>query len=81
MRTFRLPSPPELWLGPAHLDAWDSLGTLSLLVALEEAFQVTICEDQFLVDTLEDVARIVEQALAAPSGAALERHTYPAVQP
>jgi acetyltransferase-like isoleucine patch superfamily enzyme len=54
MRALGLPSPPSLDAGPFALPQWDSLGALKLLLALEDAFSVSLAED--------DVARAVNVA-------------------
>jgi acetyltransferase-like isoleucine patch superfamily enzyme len=60
------PSPEE---GPLGIPQWDSLGALRLLLALEDAFGVTLSEDAVLkVTSVADLATIVEQALARASG-------------
>jgi acetyltransferase-like isoleucine patch superfamily enzyme len=63
--TFRLIDLPVLALGPAELEAWDSLGTLSFLLALEEEFSVPLGEDEMRdVRTLADATRMISSALA-----------------
>jgi maltose O-acetyltransferase len=54
--TFALDSAVELSWGPKEIPKWDSMGQLTLTVALEEKFAITISEDQ-LVDMV-DVARV-----------------------
>jgi acyl carrier protein len=63
--TFRLGDLPALASGPAELEAWDSLGTLSFLLALEEEFSVPLGEDEMRdVRTLADATRMISSALA-----------------
>lgn len=48
--------------GPADLDAWDSLGTVSLLYALEAEFDVEIDdEDVAALDTVAAITTYLEQ--------------------
>jgi acetyltransferase-like isoleucine patch superfamily enzyme len=56
---------PPLEHGPSQIPQWDSLGALRLLLALEEAFGVTLSEDEVLrVSTVADLARVVDRAVA-----------------
>lgn len=55
---------PLLGHGPAEIPQWDSLGALRLLLALEEAFGVTLSEDEVLrVATVADLAGVVDRAV------------------
>jgi len=55
---------PLLEHGPAEIQEWDSLGALRLLLALEEAFGVTLSEDEVLrVSTVADLANLVDRAV------------------
>jgi carbonic anhydrase/acetyltransferase-like protein (isoleucine patch superfamily) len=66
MRSFALPSAPEPGHGPTEIPGWDSLGALTLLLALEDAFGISLSEDGVVTArTVADLARIVEQAMAA----------------
>ena len=50
---------PELWsdgLSPQQLPAWDSLGHLSLIQAIEAEFQLTLSDGE--LTEMEDVAKI-----------------------
>jgi carbonic anhydrase/acetyltransferase-like protein (isoleucine patch superfamily) len=59
---------PPLDHGPAVIRQWDSLGALRLLLALEEAFGVTLSEDEVLgISTVADLAAVVDRAVAAGS--------------
>lgn len=47
---------------------WDSLGHMSLVVALEEAFSVTLSEDDVMaVDSYASAAAVLEAAAAVQS--------------
>jgi acetyltransferase-like isoleucine patch superfamily enzyme len=62
---------PSLDHGPAEIRTWDSLGALRLLLALEEAFGVTLSEDEVLrVKTVGDLAAVVDRAVARRSESA-----------
>jgi acetyltransferase-like isoleucine patch superfamily enzyme len=62
--SFRLADLPALSVGPARLEAWDSLGTLSFLLALEEEFGVPLGEDQMRnVHSLFDATAVISSAL------------------
>lgn len=63
MRTFRLETPPSLNDGPEQINAWNSLGALSLLVSIEEEFGVSLSEqDVQSVRTLGDLVRLLSPA-------------------
>ncbi|MET0791379.1 MAG: acyltransferase [Polyangiaceae bacterium] len=63
-RTFRLPQLPPLSADREGLEAWDSLGMLSLLLALEEEFAVALGEEQMQsVQTLADAVAVISVAL------------------
>ena len=54
-------APPDPGSGPDDVPEWDSLGSLKLLLALEEAFGCTIDEDVLAAArTVGDVQRVVE---------------------
>src|SRR4030095_2428688 len=57
---FGLPAPPDAHLGPDEIEEWDSLGSLKLLLALEEAFGFSIDED---VDSAARTVGEVQQAV------------------
>jgi acetyltransferase-like isoleucine patch superfamily enzyme/acyl carrier protein len=64
---------PPLAHGPAEIRQWDSLGALRLLLALEEAFGVTLSEDEVLrVKTVADLAAVVDHAVVASRSHATE---------
>ena len=54
-------APPDPADGPSRIPAWDSLGALRLLMALEEEFQVvlpdTVAEAKSVLDLCDAVAR------------------------
>jgi acetyltransferase-like isoleucine patch superfamily enzyme len=55
---------PLLEHGPSEIPQWDSLGALRLLLALEEAFAVTLSEDEVLrVSTVADLASVIDRAV------------------
>ncbi|HVJ16536.1 MAG TPA: hypothetical protein VM686_13940 [Polyangiaceae bacterium] len=59
--TFRLTRLPELGDGPSQIPAWDSLGALTFILALEEEFGVLIGEDGMRgVRCLADAADLVK---------------------
>lgn len=63
--TFNLAQLPAADAGPGQVKGWDSLGTLRLILALEDAFGVSLSEDEMArVRTLADVAATVEAAAA-----------------
>ncbi len=63
-RAFGLAAMPALALGYAQISAWDSLGTLSLLLGLEQEFGVPLGEEQMRqVQTLADAAAVISNAL------------------
>jgi maltose O-acetyltransferase len=64
--TFAIESALELSWGPKEIPKWDSMGQLTLTVALEEKFAITISEDQLveMVD-VERVCNIVRDCLEA----------------
>ncbi len=65
MRTLGLPAVPALDRGPADIPEWDSLGALKLLLALEDAFGVSLAEDEMArVASVADLASMVTHALA-----------------
>jgi acetyltransferase-like isoleucine patch superfamily enzyme len=62
---FRLAELPALKAGPAELEAWDSLGALSFLLALEEEFGFSLAEDPMRgVHSLLDASVMISSALA-----------------
>jgi acetyltransferase-like isoleucine patch superfamily enzyme/acyl carrier protein len=61
---FRLAELPALKAGPAELEAWDSLGALSFLLALEEEFGFPLAEDPMRgVRSLLDASVVISTAL------------------
>ena len=62
-RTFGLTAVPDPASGPNDLLGWDSLGTLNLLLSLEEAFGVALDPAQMLgVRCVADLAAVVASA-------------------
>jgi acetyltransferase-like isoleucine patch superfamily enzyme/acyl carrier protein len=63
--TLALAAPPAPELGPADLPGWDSLGSLRLLLALEERFGLTLDEAGVAkAQRVADLVRLVEEAQA-----------------
>jgi acetyltransferase-like isoleucine patch superfamily enzyme/acyl carrier protein len=61
--TFRLAELPALDDGPNQIPAWDSLGALSFLLALEEEFEIVLSEERLSgVGCLADAAAVVASA-------------------
>ena len=69
-----LPEPPRPEQGPGEIQAWDSLGTLRLLLAIEEAFGVSLDEAEIrAASNVASLSAIVESKLgAAPSAGHLD---------
>lgn len=64
--TFGLPLPPAAGTHRDDIAQWDSLGTLNLLLSLEQTFGVTLAEDSIATArTVADLMEIVRKALAA----------------
>ena len=64
-RTFGLDEPPDSNASRDDLPQWDSLGTLNLLLSLEEAFGVNVStEEMARVDTVGELAPMLERAAA-----------------
>jgi len=62
-QAFRLAELPPLTTTRGKLEAWDSLGSLSLLLALEEEFGVVLGEDQMRdVQTLLEASSVISAA-------------------
>ena len=63
--TFAIDGQVELAWGPNQIPKWDSLGQLRLTLSLEEAFKITISEEQ-LVDMVDvgRICRIVSNCVA-----------------
>ncbi len=62
-RTFGLSAPPADAAAPEAVEGWDSLGTLNLLLSLEDEFCIALePEDLLLVRTVGDLLPIVEHA-------------------
>ncbi|MET0387986.1 MAG: acyltransferase [Polyangiales bacterium] len=62
-QTFRLPSLPTLADGPEQLARWDSLGSLMLLLGLEQEFAVTLSQEAVAgVRRLSDLIPLLEHA-------------------
>jgi maltose O-acetyltransferase len=70
MHTFGLPAEPPGRLAPGDVTAWDSLGTLNLLLTLEDTFAITIDEQEMLaVRSVADLERLVAAKLGGRQGA------------
>jgi acyl carrier protein len=55
--------------GPAEVRGWDSLGTLHLLLAIEEEFHLVLPEDALqMVRCVGDLASVVRRRLEATRG-------------
>ena len=67
MRVLNLSAPPNLKDGPDQIPQWDSLGSLKLLLALEQTFGVTIGERQ--LKSAQSVAGLAEIVRAARASA------------
>lgn len=68
--TFGLPQVPPPEAGPGQVRGWDSLGSLKLLLALEDAFGVSLSEDEMArARTLAELGATLEAALARRKGA------------
>jgi acetyltransferase-like isoleucine patch superfamily enzyme/acyl carrier protein len=65
-QTFGLASPPEPGDGPATIRAWDSLGTLRLLLAIEEEFHIVLAENALAgIGSLSNLQSIILQNLGS----------------
>jgi acyl carrier protein len=54
---------PDLSWGPDQIPEWDSLGTLRLLLAIEEAFGITVSEKEIqAARTVASLSDTVERA-------------------
>jgi acetyltransferase-like isoleucine patch superfamily enzyme/acyl carrier protein len=63
-RVFRLPQAPKVSDGPTTIARWDSLGSLTFLLALEEEFQVFLdVDDAGRVRTLADVTKLAQRMI------------------
>jgi len=58
MRVLGLAERPELRDGPDEIPQWDSLGTLRLLLAVEETFEVALGEEE--MKSARSVAELAE---------------------
>lgn len=68
-RVLVLDAPPSLNDGPERIDAWDSLGSLRLIVAVEERFEITLTEDELKsTRSIADLAQRIESRTGAHSG-------------
>src|SRR5262249_32487779 len=62
---FGLRGGPADQAGPSQVPGWDSLGALKLLLALEEAFGVTLTEhDMMRAKSVADLGAVVQEASA-----------------
>ena len=47
--------------GPGQLDGWDSLGHVSLIVAIESEYNISISLDEVMnIETVADIKRILD---------------------
>jgi acetyltransferase-like isoleucine patch superfamily enzyme/acyl carrier protein len=76
--TFALESPPELSSGPDSIPAWDSLGTLTLLLAIEDEFQVALSEEEML--DAKNVQDLID-SISCARGRALSAGESPCMLP
>jgi acetyltransferase-like isoleucine patch superfamily enzyme len=77
MRSFGLASLPGNDSGPHEIPYWDSLGSLNLLLALEEAFDVVLDEkDLAKAATVGEVSNLLNRALARGSRVAPKRPAH-----
>ena len=66
--TFQLPHLPAAAAGPQQIPGWDSLGALKLLLALEEAFGITLAEqDMVKATSIAQLEAVVQAALQRAS--------------
>jgi acetyltransferase-like isoleucine patch superfamily enzyme/acyl carrier protein len=66
-----LPQPPQPDHGPAQIAEWDSLGSLRLLLAIEDAYGVSISESEMRAGTsIASLLTIVTAKLGQTSGSA-----------
>ncbi len=72
MHSFGLSAVPAPGDGPSQIAAWDSLGALRLLLALEEVFGLTLREDEVMraVTVAGLLTAVVDRAVAAAARAA-----------
>jgi acetyltransferase-like isoleucine patch superfamily enzyme/acyl carrier protein len=65
MSVLGLSSPPAASDGPLQIREWDSLGALKIVLAVEEAYGVSLSEQELkLIQSLAQLARVVESARA-----------------
>jgi len=77
MRAFGLSGLPGSGDGPREIPYWDSLGALKLLLALEEAFGVTLSERALLgAVTVGDLSAVVDRAVARGANLASRRPAH-----
>jgi hypothetical protein len=68
MRVFRLPKLPDPVDGPVEIAQWDSLGTLHLLLALEDTFGIQLSSDDVAkAGSVAGLTKLVEFARRRPS--------------
>jgi acyl carrier protein len=71
MSILGLPAVPSPSDGPEQIAQWDSLGTLKLLLGLEETFDVTLGEDDVkAARSVDRLSQIVDTAVRLKQGAA-----------
>jgi len=70
MQVLGLRSLPDMDAGPEQITQWDSLGTLRLIVALEETFAIALPEEQVrAAGSIRELAGHVEAARIRKTGA------------
>jgi acetyltransferase-like isoleucine patch superfamily enzyme len=67
-RTFGLAAPPQANSPIEAIEAWDSVGSLNLLLSLEEVFGVTLSRgDMSTLQRVEDLLPVIEKARSSSS--------------
>ena len=65
MSVLGLSAPPADTDGPAQIREWDSLGALKIVLAVEEAYGVSLSEQELkAIASLAELAQVVETARA-----------------
>jgi acyl carrier protein len=63
MNVLGLPTPPAAEDGPAQIREWDSLGALKIVLAVEEAYGVTLSEQELkAIGSLAELSAVVDAA-------------------
>jgi acetyltransferase-like isoleucine patch superfamily enzyme/acyl carrier protein len=70
-----LAEPPHPSQGPAQIAAWDSLGALRLLLAIEDTYGVTLKEDEMrTANTVSALSTLVDAKLNNSANTAIDTH-------